>query len=172
MKNFIACCFVVVLSGCSSSDFVSSIGNTASSVNVQRAALNSGGQVAVAIVLDQTSSDKLDQRILETKAIVSDIRILLDSGKIGSYTLSELQIALNKIVPVSYAIYSTQIVSAVSGFLTLPTDRIGENNVVRIKEVLNGIEYRCSLYDKTARTTTRGAVPSRSSTKAVEIIVQ
>jgi hypothetical protein len=164
----VLCLFV---SGCTVADF--SAGTSSfSGVNVQRAALNSGGQVATAILLDQTSADKVDQRIAETKIVVEDIRTLIDTGKIGSYTVSELQSALNKIIPVAYSAYTTQIVAAVSGFVTLPTDKIGDNNVARIKEVLNGIEYRCALYDKTARMTTRGIVPIRSSTKAVEIIVK
>jgi hypothetical protein len=161
----------VCVSGCTVADFSSGT-SSFTGVNVQRAALNSGGQIATAILLDQTSADKIDQRIAETKVVVEDIKVLLETGKIGSYTLSELQSALNKIVPVAYSAYTTQIVAAVSGFVTLPTDKIGDNNVARIKEVLNGIEYRCNVYDKTARMTTRGIVPVRSSTNAVEIIVR
>jgi len=172
MKTFSVFLVVVLCSGCEFSTSGSS-SVLPVSMNVQRAVLHSGGQVATSALLDSSSIDKVDQRIADTKVIVNEIRQLLDTGKFGAMTLVELQSGLNKIVPAEYSIYSSQIVSAVSAFVTVPTDKLGENNILRIKEVLDGIELRCERYDKTARLSDRSlSAPAKTPKSAVRIVVQ
>jgi hypothetical protein len=143
------------------------------SMNVQRAVLNSGGQVATAALLDRTPLDQVDRKIADTKAIVAEVRKLLETGQIGDITLGQLQSALNRIVPLEYSIYSNQVLAAVSAFVTVPTDRLGKNNILRVREVLDGIELRCNVYDKTARISDRGVTPQlRVNNEAVKVIVR
>jgi hypothetical protein len=151
------------------------VGSLPVSMNVQRAVLNSGGQVATSALLDRTPLEQVDKKIAETKAIVAEIRVLITTGQVGDITLGQLQLQLNKIVPLEYTIYSNQIIAAVSNFVTLPTDKLGKNNILRIAEVLDGIELRCSVYDKDARIgdRDRGLTPLlRKSDSPVVITVK
>jgi hypothetical protein len=149
------------------------------SMNMQKALLNSGGQVATVACLD--SSGDPAKRIQETKNITAAIRKLINTGEVSDWTIDQLRMALDKIVPADYQIYVNQIMSCLYG-ITLPTDKIGPDNIARINEVLDGIDYRCDRYKiapvpptvvPDAATTNRGiTVKKAARTKAFVISAQ
>jgi len=136
----VACLMVMVTVGCNMND----VGTTVTSKNMQMALLNSGGQVATVAAID--SSGHKAQRITETKKIVVDVRKLVSEGEVGAITLGALQTQLNKIVPAKYHIYVMQIMAACNG-VSVPTEKIGVDNIKRINEVLDGIQIRCERYE-------------------------
>jgi hypothetical protein len=147
------------------------------SLNMQKALLNSGGQVATVACL-QNSSDPA-KRIQETKNITAAIRKLVNTGEVSDWTIDQLRMELDKIVPADYQIYVNQIMACLYG-LTLPTDKIGPDNIARINEVLDGIDYRCDRYkieppvlvpvDNAVVTTDRGIKKTRI--KAFEVFAK
>lgn len=126
------------------------------SLNKQLAAINGATQVATAVVFDNSSEEKVPERITKTKAIVKKFRQLLMTGEVGQFTLAELNDELTKLVPEGYESYVDMVTDCLVG-VRVPTDKVGERNVARILEVLDAVEYRCNRY----RIINRKKVPRR-----------
>jgi len=115
-------------------------------LNVQGSAINGGGQVTVAAILDNRPISDVPKDIAQIKEIVKEIRKFLETGKVSDLTMGEFKNAIDKLIPVQYRPYFNGILAAVSN-ITVPTDKIGPDNLYRIKEALDGIDYRVNRYN-------------------------
>ena len=138
------------LVGCTDNATTSADGATSnnplSSVNLQIASLNSTGQVATCVVLDNTPYANVDTTIAELNGCLNDAKTTVN----GNVAFGNLAPLLATVIPSKYSAYMSQIELLVQG-RTLPTDKIGVNNVKRILAFLNGALQETATYDKSLR---------------------
>lgn len=127
---------LLVLAGCTAPN----------AMNDQRAALRSGGDVGVTMSLDQVPEAELAGTQLIVKNTGEAILKFLDSGNVAELTRTDLQTKLNTLVPVKYqAYYSAALL--VLGSQTVSVDKVGTDNVKRIKAAVIGVLRGNEAYD-------------------------
>ena len=125
---------VILLSGCKEP-----------SMNSQRAGFRSGADVAVTVALDNVPDDKYQAMKDEVHLVAVDIKRFLGDGQISDLPLNQIKQQLYKIVPVQYHTYVDQVIGVVSG-VHVNTDKIGEDNLKRMKAACDGIIRGCDEY--------------------------
>ena len=131
MKNLILAASFILLAGCAPP-----------SLNIQRSVLRGTGDTAVTFVLDEVAEDKLDETSGKIKSIVEGVAKFLEDGKVANLTRSQLSTEILKIVPAKYKNWADQLLAVVSAQdITVDTakvEKIGVNNVLRLKAFLKG----------------------------------
>jgi len=136
---FVVAVFVLLV-GCEMPDV------NVTGLNVQRSAIHGSGQVGVAAILDNRPTVEVPNDIKAIKETVKEIRKFLETGNVADLTMGEFRKALDKLIPEKYQPYFNAILAAVSN-IHVDTQKVGKDNLKRIKAALNGIEYRADNYD-------------------------
>jgi hypothetical protein len=122
------------------------------SMNKQLATINGTSQLGTAVALDAVSVSNADAYAAKTKAIIVEVRNFLNTGHVGELTVSELQKQLNVLVPFDYQVYVNTLMSALPS-VAVSTEKVGPDNLLRLNEALDGIEFRCNRWKKELRPT-------------------
>lgn len=130
--------------------FLLVVGCTPPSMNLQRSLLRDTGDSGITVLLDETPLEKVDATRAEVKDIGEAILKFLDTGKVYELTRSELAVELKKIVPEKYDVYYDMVMTAISE-QQLDVDKIGQNNVARIRAAVVGALRANELYKKSDR---------------------
>ncbi len=120
------------------------------SMNIQRAGLRSAGDLGVTACLDAVPAEAAGPLKAEIESIAESILVFLDTGAVAALTHSELRTKLEELVPVKYRSYFDAVLSAVSD-RSVDVDKIGANNVKRLRAGAVGIVAGCTRYDKEDR---------------------
>jgi len=117
------------------------------SMNIQRSGIRCTGDTATTIALDSLSSAaEADSVRMKVKEVALVVQSLLKDGKVSALTVPEVTQALEKLVPENYRFLLDIALSQIEG-ITLPTQKVGTDNVERINSVCVGVIQGCDLYD-------------------------
>lgn len=148
----------VLFTGCQSSPV------SVSGMNVQRMGLRDMADASTTVALEVTPDASVQSVQAKTKEIATAISAFLDDGKVSELTIPAITEALKKLVPVEYQFIVDLLIAQVQG-VVLPVDKIGVNNVKRLKEVCIGLVIACDRYSLTERPV-KAKAPTVPDTKA------
>ena len=138
----------LVLVGCSGSSMLS--------MNKRMSYADSGANLAAAVALDQVPADKFDATKAEVIVVCGQVSKFLDDGQVGDLPLDKAKAKVEEfmikkgwqayigLVEVAFAWIEAQKV---------PTEKIGANNILIIKQGLDGVARQA------ARAKAEWAVP-------------
>ena len=134
----------VLFTGCQGSPV------SVSGMNIQRMGLRDMADASTTVALEVTPDASVQNVQVKTKEIATAISAFLDDGKVSELTIPAITEALKKLVPVEYQFIVDLLIAQVQG-VVLPVDKIGVNNVKRLKEVCIGLIIACDRYNLTER---------------------
>jgi len=121
------------------------------SLNAQRSAIRGGGDIGVTVALDSVDTGTQAEDIaLKTKDITIAVDKFLQDGKIADLTIPEITGELRKLIPADYQFIFDMLIAQISG-ITVPTEKIGVNNVKRLRSLCAGIILGCVEYKASDR---------------------
>lgn len=143
MKTVLGGLLCLALVGCS--------GSGALSQNKRMAYADSGATLATAVALDQVSVDKFDDTKAELIAICDQLKKFLDDGLIADLPVDKARQAIVDFMnKKGWTAYISLVDLAFSWVEAqkLPTDKIGANNILVIKEGLTGVQTQAARAKK------------------------
>lgn len=137
---------VLTMSGCTdSSGTGTGPVNPLTSPNVQRSTINGAGQLATAMLLDNQDAANLATVEQELTGCLNNAETTLT----GDVQIDSIGAVLATVITnPQYSAYISQAVVLASG-QHLPTDKLGAENLAKIKEFFDGSLYRLARYDLT-----------------------
>lgn len=119
---------------------------TYKSVNAQRSAIRGGGDIAATLSLDAVNTGEQAEAIAKkTEQICIAIDKFLGDGKVADLTIPEITGELRKLIPADYQFLFDMLIAQISG-QTVPVQKIGANNIKRMKALCEGVIIGCNRY--------------------------
>lgn len=128
----VSCVFLV---GCNT--------KSATSMNKKMAYADSGAVLAAAVAIDQIPQDKFDDRKAEIIKMCEDLKKFLDDGLIADLPVDKAKTAIQQyMIKKGWSAYVSMIEILFAWIETqqVQVDKIGANNILIIKQGLDGIQ--------------------------------
>jgi len=107
------------------------------SMNTQRSALRGTGDVVATVLLERVDAAEVPAKQALALKVIAEVEKALDAEGVPELTLEKLQALMDK-VPGEYRPVADAIMKVVRG-VKLPTDKLGSNNIKRIRAALKGL---------------------------------
>jgi hypothetical protein len=144
MKHVCIALSLLLLVGCTMPSY--------KSLNAQRAAIRSAGDVSVTLSLDTIgTAEQVADVSKKTKEICVAIESILGDGKISSMPIADVTANLRAKIPADYQFLYDMLISQVDN-LSVPTAVLGGQNVKRMLALCDGIITGCDKYVFTDRS--------------------
>lgn len=124
---------------------------TPPSLNVQRSALRSVGDLGVTVGLEFVAEKDVVALRKEIAEVAKKVVQFLDTGVVPNLTEAQINARLVSLVPPKYMSYFNTALTALSGRGIPIGQKIGSKNVRRIKAAVKGIQRGAEGYLKTDR---------------------
>lgn len=143
MKTFLGLVLCLALVGCS--------GSPALSMNKKMAYADSGAVLTSAIAIDQIPQEKFDAAKAEIIAMCADLSKFLDDGKISDLPVDKAKLAIEEyMIKKGWQAYVSlvDVIFAWVNVQTVPVEKIGAENILVIKQGLDGIARQAARAKK------------------------
>jgi len=122
------------------------------SLNLQRSALRSAGDVSVTAVLDQMADDQWEAAHAEITDVVQRLQAFMADGAVAELVHPKLVEAVRGLIPAQYkSLGNTLLASIENTGADVNTTKIGADNVARIDAFLTGAATGLHAYRGTHR---------------------
>ena len=115
------------------------------SMNLQRSGIRAGTDLAITAALDASSAGKVDARKAKVKEVCDQLEALLDGGTVPDMALGAFEDLLKRVVPADLGKLRLVVMGALYG-VKVPTDKIGANNVKRVRAAVNQARIAVDAY--------------------------
>jgi len=127
-------------------------GCTPPSMNLQRSALRSLGDVGVTVTLDLVKADKVKATQAEVVVVCDAVLRFLNGGTADGLTQTGISSKLQSLIPAKYRAYFSSALQALSGQTINVGAKIGMKNLRRINAAVVGIKAGARYYVVTDRS--------------------
>lgn len=125
--------------------------SAALSMNKKMAYADSGATLSSALALDQVPADKFDATKAEIIAMCADISKFLDDGKLADLPIEKAQQAVIEYMIKKGWMSYVSLVNVIFAWVevqTLPVEKLGADNIVVIKQGLEGVSRQAARAKK------------------------